>query len=63
MAIWVNFEDIVKPRIKRKKVAYSIDENVIKEFNIICKSKKYMKSHIIENLIKMFICVNNEHLS
>jgi len=39
---------------KTKKVSYSIQTEVLDEFNKIAKAKDYNKSQTINNLIKMF---------
>ena len=46
---------IIKKRVKKQKSSYSINENVLKRFNDICKNKNFNKSQIIENLIVVFI--------
>lgn len=40
---------------KKSKASYSIDLSVLNEFDTLCTAKKYKKSQIVENLIKMFI--------
>lgn len=40
---------------KKSKASYSIDVNVLNEFDKLCTAKKYKKSQIVENLVKMFI--------
>lgn len=39
---------------KKSKASYSIDLSVLKEFDKLCTAKKYKKSQIVENLIKIF---------
>lgn len=41
--------------IRKTKVSYSINEKLERDFDLICKGKKYKKSEIVENLIKVFI--------
>ena len=45
----------VKREPKTKKVAYSIDIEVLEQFNNLAKAKNYNKSQTINNLIKVFI--------
>lgn len=40
---------------KKSKASYSIDLDVLNEFDKLCTAKKYKKSQVVENLIKMFI--------
>jgi metal-responsive CopG/Arc/MetJ family transcriptional regulator len=50
------FKDIKRiSKSKVKRTGYSIDENVLIEFNKIAKAKKYNKSKIIENILIKFI--------
>ena len=35
----------------RKKISYTVEENIIKEFNAICEKKSVNKSALIEKLI------------
>jgi len=39
----------------KKKIAISIDTDLLDEFNKISKREKYNKSQTISNLIKMFV--------
>ncbi len=48
-------KQIVAPKNKKVKVAYSIDSAIIKDFNNICEAKGYVKSQIVENFLKLFI--------
>ncbi len=49
------FDEIKQPNKKAKRASYSINEDVLKDFNNIADSKKYNKSKIIENFLKKFI--------
>lgn len=40
---------------KKKTVSYTIDENLLKEFDVYSKAKKLKKSQIVERMIKLFI--------
>ena len=42
-------------KIKKKKVSYSIRENLIEEFNHIANAKGYNKSSVVEEMLKIFI--------
>lgn len=42
-------------KIKKKKVSYSIRENLIEEFNHIASEKGYNKSSVVEEMLKIFI--------
>lgn len=47
---------------KRKVFSVSIDEDVIKEFNSVIKSKMQNKSLVVEELMKMYLEKNTEEL-
>ena len=47
-------EDVFKGTTPKTKASYSVDSNVLKEFDKICASKKMKKSRVIENLMKIF---------
>jgi len=49
------FEDIKQQRQKAKRVGFSVQEEVVKEFNRICDVKKYNKSKLIEGFMKKFV--------
>lgn len=49
------FTDIIKPKVQRKKVTFAIDEDVLTEFSKLAKAKKYNKSLLVENLLKLFM--------
>ena len=40
---------------EKKKVTYTLDSDILSQFNQIAKTKKYNKSQTINNLIKLFI--------
>jgi metal-responsive CopG/Arc/MetJ family transcriptional regulator len=40
---------------KKKKASYTIDENLLKEFDIYIKAKGLKKSQVIEKMIQVFI--------
>ncbi len=40
---------------KTKKVSYSLETDVVEQFNKIAKNKNYNKSQTVNNLIKLFI--------
>ncbi len=40
---------------KKSKASYSLDSNVLSEFDKLCTAKEYKKSQVVENLIKIFI--------
>ena len=41
--------------IRKTKVSYSINEKLERDFDLICKGKKYKKSEIVENLMGVFV--------
>lgn len=41
--------------IRKTKVSYSINEKLERDFDLICKGKKYKKSEIVENLMRVFV--------
>ncbi|MDY0292581.1 MAG: hypothetical protein RBR02_09640 [Desulfuromonadaceae bacterium] len=49
------FSSVIKPRTKRKKATFAIDENVLNEFSKLATNKDYNKSMVIENLLKIFM--------
>lgn len=49
------YASITDSIVRKTKVSYSLNEKLVKEFDSICKSKKYKKSEIVENLIKVFM--------
>ena len=50
------FNDITKTTKKGfKRVSYSVNSEVIDNFNKIAKNKKYNKSKIIENFLRKFV--------
>jgi len=50
------FDDITKSTKRGfKRVSYSVNSDVINEFNKIAKNKKYNKSKIIENFLRKFV--------
>jgi metal-responsive CopG/Arc/MetJ family transcriptional regulator len=48
-------KQIITGILKKAKASYSLDSNVLSEFDTICTSKGYKKSQVVENLLKMFI--------
>jgi len=46
---------VKKKLVTGKKVSYTINTDVLDEFNRIAKIKGYNKQRTIENLMKMFI--------
>lgn len=50
------FDDITKTTKRGfKRVSYSVNSDIINDFNKIAKSKKYNKSKIIENFLRKFV--------
>ena len=49
------FDTIKRLPKKTKRVSYSINEEVVNEFNKISEHKKYNKSKIVENFLREFI--------
>lgn len=50
------FNDITKVSTKKvKRAGYSINEDVLKEFDLIAKAKQYNKSKVVENFLRKFI--------
>lgn len=49
------YTSVTNSIIRKTKVSYSLNEKLVKDFDLICKSKKYKKSEIVENLLKVFI--------
>jgi metal-responsive CopG/Arc/MetJ family transcriptional regulator len=47
----------------KKKASYSIDATLLNKFDVVCTVKKYNKSKIIENMIKVFIEQENSLFS
>lgn len=39
----------------RKKVSYTVEESVIKKFDMVCKRNSVNKSALIENLMQVYI--------
>ncbi len=48
-------KQIITGILKKAKASYSLDSNVLNEFDTICTSKGLKKSQVVENLLKMFI--------
>lgn len=46
---------VKKKLVTGKKVSYTIDTDILNEFNKIAKAKGYNKQRTIENLMKIFI--------
>jgi len=50
------FDDITKSTKRGfRRVSYSVNSDVIDNFNKIAKNKKYNKSKIIENFLRKFV--------
>lgn len=50
-------ERIVQNSVRgsKRKASYSLDAELLKEFNEHCQKKDYKKSSIVENLIRVFL--------
>lgn len=46
---------VEKKMITGKKVSYTIDSDVVDEFNKLAKNRGYNKQKTVENLLKVFI--------
>lgn len=49
-------------REKKKKTSYTLDPQILKNFDEICRIKKYNKSLTIENFMKAFTKKEIENL-
>lgn len=49
------FSNVIKPKTKRKKATFAVDENVLEEFSKLANLKNYNKSMVVENLLKIFM--------
>ena len=49
------FNDIKKTKPKSKRVSFTINENILSEFNELAQKNDYNKSKIVENFLKKFI--------
>ena len=47
--------DKIPVKVKKVKASYSIDEDVLNEFNRVCKDKRINKSLLITGLLKSFV--------
>jgi len=51
----MDIDKIISIDKKKKKATYSFDEDLLIDFNLLAKKKKYNKSNILNNLLKEFL--------
>jgi len=50
-----DFHETLLKTSRKKKVSYSVDEELLKEFDIFSKARKLKKSQIVEKMIRAFV--------